>query len=540
MDQKIHRFKKNEAWIESQMNLKKTELNNVIDNIKTFLESNPIFFEESKAKLLSEESEIETINSSIDEFNQKNIMLQEELSNLDSQMIKEVTYDKPIQKELLELQKNKALMLTSYGRENIKIIQLTAQIKSLQELIENGSENLSNTTILVSNPRYYEIQNIIKDNNQKIKILSARKSNINKKLIQTHSEFAEAPGQGLIYERLQTSKNSLLNEIQTLTSSLQSSKLERTALQNEVVIVETPNDRSNKIVPYKFNLYQLGLIGFIFGVVICFLVEKLNSSIRKASDIIEGMGSNLLSIIPHNTIRQNLNATQDNSTIDDNNAEPYRRLLTNFNYSHKISNGNKSILVTSALQGEGKTTTAALISMTIGMNGDKVLLIDADLRRKGIHSIVGVPNTDGLSECLSSDTQWQNVVKNSKFSNLSVLTAGQDKLALTKPAHQRKFSKILQEMYKEYDYVIIDSAPALKISDTLSIATMADQVLLVFKSEQTPIKAGVELFRQLGSINANIIGCVLNDVSTTFWDKYYYEYYNYGYYGYYYNQEDPS
>jgi capsular exopolysaccharide synthesis family protein len=194
----------------------------------------------------------------------------------------------------------------------------------------------------------------------------------------------------------------------------------------------------------------------------------------------------------------------------------------------------RSIVLTSAAPSEGKTTIAAHLAIANADRGKKTLLVDGDLRRPSLHSKFGFTPREGLSNVLTGELPWQDVVLPVEGKpNLSLLPSG--------PGSHRaadligpRLSSLLDEFAKEYDLVILDSPPLLGFAECLQMATAADGVLIISLAGETRRRAVAEVISVLNRVRANIVGVVLNQVShNTSADGYsYYGYYRYGHYHY--------
>jgi len=188
----------------------------------------------------------------------------------------------------------------------------------------------------------------------------------------------------------------------------------------------------------------------------------------------------------------------------------------------------KSFLITSSNRGEGKSTIASWLALTVAQFPKKrVLLVDADFRRPRMHGIFGLDNELGLKDCLEQTIDPIQVVKKTPLANLSVITAG----ART-PEPGRLFeSETLKEVFDKlgfyYDIVIVDSAPVLAVSDTLFLCSEIETVLLVVMAGVTPREVVHRANNVLVDSRAHISGVILNNASEVL--PYYYDYDYYGY-----------
>jgi capsular exopolysaccharide synthesis family protein len=194
----------------------------------------------------------------------------------------------------------------------------------------------------------------------------------------------------------------------------------------------------------------------------------------------------------------------------------------------------RSLVLTSAAPSEGKTTIAAHLAIANADRGKKTLLVDGDLRRPSIHTKFGFNPREGLSNVLTGELAWKDVVMSVEGKpNLSILPAGLGSHRAADLIGPR-LSTLLDEFGKEYDLVILDSPPLLGFAECLQMATAADGVLIISRAGETRRKAVAEVISVLNRLRANIVGVVLNQVSrNTSSDGYsYYGYYSYGRYRY--------
>jgi len=188
--------------------------------------------------------------------------------------------------------------------------------------------------------------------------------------------------------------------------------------------------------------------------------------------------------------------------------EAYRLLRTNLLYL--ASDRPRTIMVTSALPGEGKTTVAANLGRVCCDGGTRVLLVDSDLRRPALHKHFGLDNSFGLAQALDED---RHVVVQQAEAGLDLLTSGllpenpPDVLA------SESMTEFIQFIKDKYDLVIFDSPPVLSVSDAIILAKRVDGVLLVVKSSSTRRNHANEAIKQLLRANRNILGVVLNSVN---------------------------
>jgi capsular exopolysaccharide synthesis family protein len=186
----------------------------------------------------------------------------------------------------------------------------------------------------------------------------------------------------------------------------------------------------------------------------------------------------------------------------------------------------RTILVTSSGPGEGKTTTAAALAETMAGSGSRVLLVDADMRRPRIHKVFGLKGGAGLSSLILGEGTLDGAVVASAIPNVHVLPCGPTPPNPAELLHTANFSRLLEEMSRRFDRVVIDSPPAGIVSDAVVIATHVDGTLLVLKGGQTSRDAAQRTVRSLVDVKARVFGAVLNrvDLEDQRYGQYYYYY----------------
>lgn len=189
-------------------------------------------------------------------------------------------------------------------------------------------------------------------------------------------------------------------------------------------------------------------------------------------------------------------------------SEEFREIQTNIHFSEKGADC-RIILVTSPSEGEGKTTISSNLAISMALQGEKVLLIDANLGKPAIHSLFRIRNTIGLADLLMGKTTLRQSVYPNWLETLGILTSG-GTVPKAGLLGSDVMDKILHEATEQYDKVIIDSASILEATDTKLLAHMCDGVLLVIQKDRTSIEDANHARKMLEMAKATIIGGVLN------------------------------
>lgn len=208
-------------------------------------------------------------------------------------------------------------------------------------------------------------------------------------------------------------------------------------------------------------------------------------------------------------------------------SEAYRTLRTNIQFL-SLDNPIKTIVITSAGPGEGKTTSVINLGITMAHSGSKVLLIDADLRKPAFHKIFRISNQLGLTNVLVSELDYKERVLSTNIEGLEILPVGVIPPNPSELLASNKMKQLLNEVSKDYDFVLLDTSPAAVVTDASILAAVADGTILVCASGQVSIDGAKRAKELLENVNANIIGVILNKIPIN--RKSYSQYYYYAYY----------
>ena len=205
-------------------------------------------------------------------------------------------------------------------------------------------------------------------------------------------------------------------------------------------------------------------------------------------------------------------------------AEAYRQLRTSILLS-TAGHSPKSLLVTSSLPSEGKTTTATNTSISLAQTGARVLIIDADMRRPRVHSVFGIQNNGGLSSILSSELKEQDVLDAIQYDDrtkVSVMTSGPIPPNPAELVGSEQMTKLLKMLLQHLDHVVVDSPPITSFTDGVLIASVVDGVILVVHSGHSSRQVVRRARQLIQDVGAKIFGVVLNNVDLKAQENYYY------------------
>jgi polysaccharide biosynthesis transport protein len=282
------------------------------------------------------------------------------------------------------------------------------------------------------------------------------------------------------------------------------------------------------------NLLLAIVFGLLGGVALAFAAEYLDTSITSQQQIEERLGLTFLGIIP--SIEKNSDGTPQDLVVHARPqsvaAECLRAIRTNLLFMSP-DKPLRTILVTSSGPQEGKTTTAVTLAEVMADSGNRVLLLDADMRRPRLHRVFDVTNAEGLSSLILGEGSLDSIVKSTLVPNLFVLPCGPIPPNPAELLHTEAFGTLLADLAKRFDRVIIDSPPVSVVSDAVVMSTRVDGTLMVLKAGLTSREVARQAVRSLRDVKARVFGAVLNDLDLE--DQKYgqfrhYHYYQYSYY----------
>ncbi|MBM3948393.1 MAG: polysaccharide biosynthesis tyrosine autokinase [SAR202 cluster bacterium] len=279
------------------------------------------------------------------------------------------------------------------------------------------------------------------------------------------------------------------------------------------------------------------VVGFLLAGLVILALEYFDDSIRSADELkkiaISTPTGSVLGVVALGSVAmQRLERGKHPSVLDDEvqrgpMAESYKYIVLNLEFSALESEKLKSIVVTSALPGEGKTTTATNLAISIARSGRKVIIVDTDLRKPTVHKVLNVVGTTGLTTLLLGSARLEDVQQHTAVEGLTVISSGPLPPDSTRVLRSHRMAELVKELESRTDFVIFDSPPVLAVADAIVLTSLADGALFVVdavKTRREPLRRAVQSVQQ---VNPVIVGAVLNKVSTRDRRHYYYHHYYY-------------
>jgi tyrosine-protein kinase Etk/Wzc len=286
------------------------------------------------------------------------------------------------------------------------------------------------------------------------------------------------------------------------------------------------------VKPQKGKNLLLGLlVGLMFGAGAAFFMDYLDDTIKDEEEAKRALAWPLLAMIPAIEGAAKGSGPADlvvQQNPKSSSAEAFRGLRTAIHFS-SLKRDCKVVMITSSFPGEGKTTIAANLALTFAQSGNRVLLVDCDLRRPALHKIFDQSRNPGVTEVLAGDVPLAKALHTTGIDNISILTSGTIPPNPAELLSSDSMRDLLARLRASFDMVILDAPPVIPVTDAPLLTALTDLVVVVVESGRIPANAARRMKELLQSVQAPVAGFVLNDRTALYSDTY--GYYGKGYYG---------
>lgn len=262
------------------------------------------------------------------------------------------------------------------------------------------------------------------------------------------------------------------------------------------------------------------------GIAVLLLLDRIDDRMASFGEFQNHFSEHVLGQIPKEKTKGKVTLLQPDDARHIF-AESYRNIRSSIFFMPYDGPRPKTLLITSAVPNEGKSTISANLAITFALSGAKTLLIDGDLRRGAQRDAFDLSSKVGFSEVLKQEVNWQDVVVPTSYPSLFVMPRGK---TLSQPSEhllRESTDALIKEMYDHYDYIIIDSSPVLAADDTTSLAPKIDATLFVVRLSYTSARLTRKSLELLYNRQVNVPGVILNYVDTSLPEYYYYQYSEY-------------
>lgn len=401
-----------------------------------------------------------------------------------------------LNKQLVGLDVELTKLLTQFRDKHPEVIKVKGERDQIQQRL------------------FAEADRIIGRVENEYEILKAQEGNLASSLEEQKAEAREIQRRQLGFQSRATNqeqRKAILEQLQAisqqtaLTSEFQGNN---TRIVNPAVSPTTPV-RPNK----RANILVGAVGGLLLGGFVVLLLDYLDNTIRSAEQVEQYLRLHLLTYVP----------TTSNASAGSI-KEAYHTLRTGMLFANRDKTP-KVVLVTSAGPSEGKTSTALNLAQILAVSGDRVVLVDCDLRRPSVHRYLKLNKQHGIMEYVVGNGELSSYLKETSVPRLRVLTSGPIPPNPPEMLDHERFLDIFPRLRRDFDWIVVDSPPVLSVTDPIILASLVDGVIMVVQHSRYPREMVRRAVNQLRNVNANLLGAVLNNVNIAR-DAYYYGYYH--------------
>jgi capsular exopolysaccharide synthesis family protein len=417
--------------------------------------------------------------------------------------------------KLHEAQQTIARLKIDYSPDNLNVTRVQTLIDTLNKQIDDRVDGiLSSQESVVSSKKA---------------ALDALTQSVEDAKIRDQQESAK----NLPYYEQKRNLEQLRSLHNLLYSKIEAEKLDAEIPKTQMVqMTDRAEPGKAPVKPNKTVNIVLGLIfGLIMGVGLAFFIEYLDTSVKTIDDVERTFQAPVLGVIP-----QNIGYLIDEGA-ESKHAEAYRVLRTNLLFSRKDEKLN-TIVVVSAGAGEGKSTTTINLATVFAQAGNRVLMVDSDLRRPTLHKLFKVSNNIGLTNYLLRQNSVAEIVQTTTVPNLDFMASGKLPNSSMGILGSAQMKEMIAELKQRYDFIFFDSPPILGVSDASILASEVDLVMQVIQYRRYPQPMTIRAKQMIEKVGGNFVGIVLNNINMSQDEGYYY--YSGYYHDYYYSRSDTE
>ncbi len=327
------------------------------------------------------------------------------------------------------------------------------------------------------------------------------------------------------FERLKSKVERLKGLYDRLLGSVQNVDVNRNIDQDVVTVMEYGTQPSIVRPDLGRALLMGGIGGFAVGLGILLLIGKLDDRYISVSELEAHSELDVVGLIPRlKTAEMQALEEKDKRHIL---VESFRNIRSSILFMPSGDFNPKSFLISSAIPGEGKSTLATDLAVTMALAGSKTLLVDADLRRGRLNRHFSAKSEPGFAECLIGAATLGDAIVKTQVPNLHFIPRGKALAGGNEPVPGAQFSKLLDQLHDQFDYIILDSCPVLAADDSSAMAPLVDAVLFVVRSRFTSARLFIRSLKLLAVRGVTVRGLIYNCAEMGSSDYPYYQYKEY-------------
>jgi polysaccharide biosynthesis transport protein len=417
--------------------------------------------------------------------------------------------------ELASLQRQRAQLAERLGDRHPDMTKIQSAIQTAQARIDN------------------EIAKIVQGVRSEFQAAAAQEQSMSGALEQQKTEAMTMNRRAIEYSVLERDVESSKQIYDSLMQRAKETGISGELRTSNIRVVDPAELPRSPATPNKRVNMLLGLFGgtvLAFGLV--FLFEHLDSRIKTPDDIRKHLGLPALGLLPMLPKAGAVSHPLITNGVPPNFSEAFRSIRTNLIFS-AATEGSRSLVVTSTAPGEGKTLVACNLAIALAQSGQRVLIIDADMRRPKVHEAYDLNQEPGLSNILVGDAKVSETIRKATLPSLWVLPAGHVPPNPAELLGSTRFRDFMASLGQHFDWVIVDTPPVMAVTDAPVIAPSVSAVLFVVGADMTSRHLALRAVEQLDAVKARFAGAVLNRADIDRNPYYYANYYRREYSNYY-------
>ncbi len=314
---------------------------------------------------------------------------------------------------------------------------------------------------------------------------------------------------------------------QTLLGQFEAARVKEAVKANAITLIDPAVIPVKPSQPNVIMNISLGIIGGLAGgIALVFLSENLNPHLFTMEQIESVTELDTIEKIPAISYKGLLGAYKKTPQVNDTGFKgSFQKLQAKISQLNANGHRVKTLLFTSAVPGEGKSTIVANLGMAIGKAGQKVIVVDCDMRLPTQHKIFELPNKTGLSTVLTQQTRFYDAIQKNRNPNTWILTSGPVAINAMELLGSPQMKSLIEILSQKFDYVLLDTPALLPVGDALALSPFTDGIVLITRQGRCKEEELRDAYKQLADFNKKIIGVVVNDVhraNSSYYSKYRY------------------
>jgi len=423
-------------------------------------------------------------------------------------------YIQGLKTSLSEAQREQAQLSERYGDVHPEMIKARAAVQTA---------NAKLTT---------EISKVVEGVNNEYRTAFAQEQSLQGALSSQKNEAIQGNKMGIALSVLQREADSNRQVYESLLQQTKETGIAGERRATNVRVVDAAETPRGPVSPnLRSDITFAFVAGLVFAIGLAFGFEYLDNRIKTPQELKAHLGIPFLGMVPVVSLAKEPNPLLDGG-VPQNFSEAFKSIRTNLLFS-SAEDGLRSLVVTSAGPGEGKSCVSSNIAMALAQAGQRVLLIDADMRRPRVHEIFGGDQEPGLSNVLAGNAKTSEAIRKSKTSGLWVLPAGHIPPNPAELLGSRRYVDFMASLNAHFDWVVLDTPPVMVVADSSIVANQSSGVVFVVRADHTSKHSVRAAAEQLEAANAHLLGSVLNRVDLVSNPYYYSAYYRKDYAKYY-------